>query len=71
VHVKVNDVDDEGTTRAVDLGKALGILEAHSYAGPLTVEYEGSGGDPWQKTGAVVDLVRAFTTTPALDGHGA
>jgi sugar phosphate isomerase/epimerase len=66
VHVKVNDVDDAGTIRAVDLGRALGILDAHNYSGPLTVEYEGSGGDPWQKTGVVVDFVRAATTPPAL-----
>jgi sugar phosphate isomerase/epimerase len=68
VHVKVNDVDDDGTIRAVDLGKALGILDAHNYAGPLTVEYEGTGGDPWEKSVIIVDFVRAFTTAPALDG---
>jgi sugar phosphate isomerase/epimerase len=65
VHVKVNDVDDAGRIRAVDLGRALGVLTAHGFSGPLTVEYEGNGGDPWQKTGAVVDFVRAVVTTPA------
>src|SRR5690606_40385245 len=52
VHVKVHDVDDDGAMRAVDLGRALGILGRHGYAGPLTIEYEGHGGDPWAKTAA-------------------
>lgn len=62
VHVKVHDVDDEGVFRAVDLDRAFGILAAHGYTGPLTVEYEGHGGDPWAKTRAIVDATRAFAS---------
>jgi sugar phosphate isomerase/epimerase len=69
VHVKVNDVDEVGTIRAVDLGRAFGILNAHNYSGPLTVEYEGTGGDPWQKTATVVEFVRTLTTTTAPSGR--
>jgi len=58
VHVKVHDVDDDGAMRAVDLGRALGILGRHGYAGPLTIEYEGHGGDPWAKTAAIVAATR-------------
>ncbi|MGW6282590.1 sugar phosphate isomerase/epimerase family protein [Kribbella sp. NPDC055071] len=60
VHVKVHEVDEAGTIRAVDLERALGILSAHGYDGPLTVEYEGSGGDPWQKTSHIVDVTRSL-----------
>ncbi len=59
VHVKVHDVAADGTVGAVDLPRALGILDAHGYSGPLTVEYEGSGGDPWTKCARVLDVVRA------------
>lgn len=60
VHVKVHDVDDAGVFRAVDLERAFGILARHGYQGPLTVEYEGHGGDPWEKTRQVVAATRAF-----------
>jgi sugar phosphate isomerase/epimerase len=58
VHVKAHDVDDEGTVRAVDLDRAIGILRAHGYDGPLTVEYEGLGGDPWAKSARVLEVTR-------------
>jgi len=60
VHVKVHDVDDAGVMRAVDLDRALGILFRHGYEGPLTVEYEGHGGDPWAKTATVIAATRAL-----------
>lgn len=64
VHVKAHDVDDDGTVGLVDLPRAFGILARHGYAGPLTVEYEGTGGDPWARTRRVLDLTAAaFTTT--------
>ncbi|WP_152362400.1 sugar phosphate isomerase/epimerase family protein [Microlunatus speluncae] len=70
-HVKVHDVAADGTLRAVDLDRSLGILAAHDYRGPLTIEYEGNGGDPWWKTGQVVDAVRAFAARPAPAAEGA
>lgn len=60
VHVKVHDVDDAGVFRAVDLDRAFGILARHGYEGPLTVEYEGHGGDPWEKTRQVLAVTRTF-----------
>ncbi|MEY9853233.1 sugar phosphate isomerase/epimerase [Leifsonia sp. EB41] len=65
VHVKVNEVDETGETRAVDLTRAFGILHRHGYEGPLTVEYEGTGGDPWWKTGRIVDITRGYESSPA------
>ncbi|GAB3598620.1 sugar phosphate isomerase/epimerase family protein [Microbacterium tumbae] len=58
VHVKAHDVDDEGVVRPVDLDRAIGILRSHGFDGPLTVEYEGTGGDPWAKSARVLDVAR-------------
>ncbi|WP_223622392.1 sugar phosphate isomerase/epimerase [Microbacterium sp. EST19A] len=58
VHVKAHDVDDEGVVRPVDLGRAIGILRDHGFDGPLTIEYEGSGGDPWAKSARVLEVAR-------------
>lgn len=58
VHVKAHYVGDDGAVGAVDVPRALGILRAHGYDGPLTVEYEGHGGDPWAKTTRVLELTR-------------
>lgn len=55
VHVKVHRVQGS-EVGPVDVPRALGILAEHGYAGPLTVEYEGHGGDPWASTRAVVEL---------------
>lgn len=58
VHVKAHDVDAQGVIRAVDLERAIGILLSYGYDGPLTVEYEGTGGDPWAKTARVLAAAR-------------
>lgn len=42
----------------VDLERAVGILRAHDFAGPYSVEYEGEGGDPWWKAGRVLEATR-------------
>ncbi|GAA1664582.1 sugar phosphate isomerase/epimerase family protein [Microbacterium lacus] len=60
VHVKIHVVGPDGAVGPVDLDRALGILAAHGYTGPLTVEYEGAGGDPWVNTGRVVERTAAF-----------
>ena len=56
VHVKAHVVADEGRVGPIDLAKALDILHRHGYSGPLTIEYEGTGGDPWTHTGRVIDV---------------
>jgi sugar phosphate isomerase/epimerase len=61
VHVKAHRVDDTGAVGPVDLSRALEILRRRGYEGWLTVEYEGSGGDPWAKTGRVVDVIAETT----------
>lgn len=59
VHVKAHHVDDGGAVRPIDLDRAIGILRAHGYDGPLTIEYEGTGGDPWAKSARVLDVARS------------
>ncbi len=69
VHVKVHHVADDGVIRAVELDRAFSILADHGFSGPVTVEYEGVGGDPWQKTRRVVEATRAVTAK-ATDSEG-
>ncbi len=57
VHVKTHYVDDDGAVGAVDLPRAIGILLRQGYDGPLTVEYEGNGGDPWAKIRQILAVV--------------
>jgi sugar phosphate isomerase/epimerase len=49
----------DGGIGPVDLKRALSILVEHGYDGPLSLEYEGNGGDPWAKSLAVLDLARS------------
>jgi sugar phosphate isomerase/epimerase len=41
-----------------DTERALKIVADSGYSGPITIEYEGEEGDPWVKTGELVDLLR-------------
>ena len=59
VHLKAHHVAADGTVGAVDLIRAIGILAAHGYSGALSVEYEGTGGDPWVKTARVLEVATA------------
>ena len=56
--MKAHEVRDDGTVGHIDLPKSLAILAAHGYDGPLTVEYEGNGGDPWAKSARVLEIAR-------------
>lgn len=57
VHAKAFDARSDGTP-LLDVDRALDIVAASGYAGPITVEWEGVHGDPWQQTASVVDAVR-------------
>jgi sugar phosphate isomerase/epimerase len=59
VSLKAHYVAKDGAIGPVDLKRALGILSDHSYTGPLSLEYEGHGGDPWAKSVAILDLARS------------
>lgn len=65
VSLKAHHVSDDGTVGPVDPERALGILAAHGFTGPLSVEYEGSGGDPWAKSARVLDVARSVLAASA------
>ncbi len=67
VSLKAHYVAQDGAIGPVDLKRALGILVDHGYTGPLSLEYEGHGGDPWAKSAAILDLARSVLGTEALD----
>ncbi|PJJ72983.1 sugar phosphate isomerase/epimerase [Diaminobutyricimonas aerilata] len=43
-----------------DVTAALTIVRDSGYRGPITIEYEGEDGDPWEHTRAAVELVRGM-----------
>lgn len=59
VHLKAQHVGEDGAVGPIDLPRAMGILSIHGYRGPFTVEYEGSGGDPWAKSARVLEVAAA------------
>jgi Xylose isomerase-like TIM barrel len=63
VHAKAYDPASDGTP-LLDLERALGILAASRYAGPISIEWEGLTGDPWKRTHDTVTAVRS--AFPAL-----
>lgn len=65
VHVKAHDVDENGHVGPIDLDRAISILAAHGYSGALTVEYEGTGGDPWAKSLRVLEVTRGAAKADA------
>lgn len=57
VHAKAHEFRGDAH-HPVDLERALGLVKATGFDGPITVEYEGNEGDPWQQTARTVQLVR-------------
>ncbi|MGW1507153.1 sugar phosphate isomerase/epimerase family protein [Streptomyces mirabilis] len=64
VSLKALYVSEDGVVGPVDLPRALGILASHGYAGPLSVEYEGTGGDPWAKSARVLEVAKSALAAP-------
>ena len=57
VHAKAHDPASDGTP-LFDLDRALQIVADSGYDGPLSIEWEGLLGDPWDHTARVLGLVR-------------
>lgn len=55
VHMKAHWATDSGASGPIDMDFVVAILSSHGYSGPLTLEYEGVGGDPWAKVSAIID----------------
>jgi sugar phosphate isomerase/epimerase len=57
LHAKTHEFDDMGRPLRMDTARALRIIRDAGYAGPISVEYEGSDGDPWENTRRTIELV--------------
>lgn len=68
VHAKAHGFDADNVQGPMDLGRALRIVLATGFSGPITVEYEGHVGDPWTNTMAAVEIVRSVLAARA-GGH--
>jgi sugar phosphate isomerase/epimerase len=69
VSLKAHTVAEDGTVGPVDLERALRILAAHGYTGPLSLEYEGTGGDPWAKSARILDVARTALDSIKKEGR--
>jgi sugar phosphate isomerase/epimerase len=50
VHAKTHEFDQQGRPRPLDVVRALRVVRDANYTGPISLEYEGSQGDPWENT---------------------
>lgn len=57
VHAKSYGSQAGGAAALFDPVRALRAARDAGYTGPISVEYEGEGGDPWVETGKVVELI--------------
>ena len=57
VHAKTHEFDEHGRPRVLDVVRALRVVRDAKYAGPISLEYEGNAGDPWENTRRTKALV--------------
>jgi sugar phosphate isomerase/epimerase len=57
VHAKTHGFDAQGRPVHLDVARALRAARDAGYRGPLSLEYEGSEGDPWENTARTRDIV--------------
>jgi sugar phosphate isomerase/epimerase len=57
VHAKTYGFDDAGRPLRLDTARALRVVRDAGFAGPISLEYEGSQGDPWENTRRTLALV--------------
>jgi sugar phosphate isomerase/epimerase len=50
VHAKTRAFDADGKPADLDVVRALRIVQDTGFTGPISIEYEGSVGDPWENT---------------------
>lgn len=57
VHAKTHEFDADGRPVNLDVVRALRIVRDTGYTGPISIEYEGNEGDPWENTRRTYELV--------------
>jgi sugar phosphate isomerase/epimerase len=50
VHAKTHEFDEHGRPLVLDVVRALRVVRDAQYTGPISLEYEGNAGDPWENT---------------------
>jgi sugar phosphate isomerase/epimerase len=58
LHAKTHAFAPDGSERHMDVVRALRIVLDTGYQGPISLEYEGVDGDPWEGTRRTLALVR-------------
>lgn len=57
VHAKTHEFDADGRPLRLDVVRALRVVRDTGYTGPISLEYEGNNGDPWENTRRTLGLV--------------
>jgi sugar phosphate isomerase/epimerase len=57
VHAKTHGFDAAGRPLRLDVVRALRVVRDAGYDGPISLEYEGNDGDPWENTRRTLALV--------------
>jgi hypothetical protein len=57
VHAKTHEFDADGRPLRLDVVRALRVVRDTGYSGPISLEYEGNSGDPWENTRRTLALV--------------
>lgn len=57
LHAKTHGFDADGRPMYLDVARALQIVRDAGYRGPISLEYEGNEGDPWENTARTRALV--------------
>jgi sugar phosphate isomerase/epimerase len=70
VSLKVHQVGGDGAVGPVDIERSIRTLAAHGYGGALSVEYEGTGGDPWHNCRQILNVARSTLASLATAEAG-
>jgi sugar phosphate isomerase/epimerase len=57
VHAKTHDFDENGRPIDLDVVRALRIVHDSGYGGPISIEYEGRGGNCWENSRRTLALI--------------
>jgi sugar phosphate isomerase/epimerase len=56
-HAKTHEFDEQGRPLHLDVVRALRVVRDAGFTGPISIEYEGDTGDPWESTRRTKALV--------------
>ncbi|HEU5100102.1 MAG TPA: hypothetical protein VFU22_13835, partial [Roseiflexaceae bacterium] len=56
-HTKTHGFDADGRPMYLNVARALQVVRDAGFHGPISLEYEGNEGDPWENTTRTLALV--------------